>query len=138
MGKTRTVAAFACTLAFGLTLAGCAAGPHQIIDQTDKCTSCHSEEKTTYDNVQPSKAEQVASTVTVKTTGNAVWVCEPVYTKEDGSYFVPRSVSNVSVSDGSATVELQPGTWVLAIDNGDTATSKLVTVSDGGADSIDL
>lgn len=138
MGKTRTVAAFACTLALGLTLAGCAASPHQIIDQDDKCTECHSEEKTTYDDAQPANAEQVASTVSVSTSGDTVWVCEPVFTEEDGSYYVPRAVKNVPVNDGTATVELEAGTWVLALDEGDTATSKLVTVADGGADSIDL
>ena len=138
MGKIRTVVAFACALAFGLALAGCSAGAHQIIDANDSCTSCHSDEKQTYDVASPANAEQVASTLTVNADADKVYVCEPVFTKEDGSHFVPRAVTSVPTSGGSATVQLDPGTWVIALDEGDTATSKLVTVADGGAESIDL
>lgn len=51
---------------------------------------------------------------------------------------MPRVVRTVPVSDGSATVELEAGTWALSLDQGDTATSKLVTVAEGGAEHIDL
>lgn len=128
----------AALLALSALLVGCAAGPHQVIDVTEECSSCHSDDKPTYEEVVPEGAEQVAPTVAVGTSADTVSVCEPIFTEEDGSYFVPRVVRTVPVSDGSATVELEAGTWALSLDQGDTATSKLVTVAEGGAEHIDL
>lgn len=138
MKAIRPIAASACVLAFSLSLTACSASAHQVINQGEACTGCHSEQKNTFEGASPSGTEAVAATVTVDTSADAIVVCAPIFTEEDGSYFVPESVRTVEASGGSATVELEPGTWVLAIDEGGTATSRLVTVQDGGADRISL
>lgn len=138
MSKIRFVAVGLCTGALALSLAGCAAGPHQIIESEGQCVDCHSDSHEIYDVDASSKATAVASTVDVTADADEVVVCKPLFTSEDGSYFVPLSQRTFSVEGGVAKVELEPGTWVLAIDKGETAVSKLVTVSDDGAASIEL
>lgn len=142
MGKTRTAltALFAIVLAalFACALSGCSGGGHQIVDSANACVECHSDDKATFEDATPQGAEQVSSALSVSTSADAVAVCKPLYTAEDGSSYVPVLVKSVQASDGTASLQLDEGTWVIAIDNGDSATTKLVTVADGGADSIEL
>ena len=138
MGKTRIALTILCALMSTCALAGCSGGGHQIVDSADSCIECHSDEKATYDVASPAGAEQVSATLSVSTSADAVSVCEPLYTAEDGSSYVPVLVKSVQATDGSASLQLDEGTWVIAIDNGDSAVAKLVTVADGGASSLEL
>lgn len=138
MGKTRIALTVLFAIVPACALAGCAGGDHQIVDSADSCIECHSDDKAVYDVASPSDAEQVASALTVSTSADAVAVCEPLYTAEDGSSYVPVLVKSVQASNGSTSLELEAGTWVIAVDNGDSAVTKLVTVADGGADAIEL
>ena len=72
----------------------------------------------------PLNVEESGSRVTVETDAETIAICRPVLTTEDGSSFVPEKVSEVSVVDGQATVELEDGLWALCVDEGDTARAK--------------
>ncbi len=138
MGKTRIALTVLFATVSACALAGCSGGDHQIVDSADSCIECHSDDKAVYDVASPTGAEQVSSALTVSTSADAVAICEPLYTAEDGSTYVPVLVKSVQASGGSASLELEEGTWVIAVDNGDSSVTKLVTVADGGADAIEL
>lgn len=126
-------------------LAGCSSGAggatsqHQIISSTQECIMCH-EEKDTYDLTADdlSSAVTCGTTVTVSTDESSVVVCEPIFTKESGSQYTPQKDTSVSVSDGTATVELDEGIWALCIDEGDASTCVLVVVDASVDDVVEI
>lgn len=138
VSKIRFAAFGLCTGALALSLSGCAAGAHQIVESEGECVSCHSDSHEFYDVDASSKATSVSASVEVTADAEEIAVCKPLFTSEDGSYYVPLMQRTFSVEGGIAKVELEPGTWVLAIDKGESAVSKLVTVSGDGATSIEL
>ena len=119
-------AAFA--LAMALALVGCGSGQHEVIDQGQDCSSCHSGSKQVYDDATPSSAVQSNGSVSVRTSAEQVLVCKPIFVTQDGSKFVPEQVSSVKVVDGSAQVLLSEGSWALCT-NGKDVKAQLVTVS---------
>lgn len=121
-------ASAACALAMALALVGCGSGQHEVIDQGQDCSSCHSGSKQVYDDATPSSAVQSNGSVSVRTSADQVLVCKPIFVTQDGSKFVPEQVSSVKVVDGSAQVQLSEGTWALCT-NGKDVKAQLVTVS---------
>ena len=67
--------AFALAAAFGL--AGCGSGQHEVIDQGQECSSCHSGGKQVFDDAAPASAVQSNGTVSVKTSAEQVWSASP-------------------------------------------------------------
>lgn len=130
-------AAAACALALAgaSALVGCSAGQHQVIDPNEPCSSCHSEEKDTYEwGVDvPASVVESGPRVTVRADARAVSVCTPTFTSENGSSYVPVQVTTATLSGGEAVVELEDGLWALCVDEGDTARAQLVHV-DSDAD----
>ena len=134
----RAFASFGMLLAFSslpFALAGCSPAQHQVIESGEECRGCHSEEKPTYEwsAEKLSNVAESGSRVTVETDAASIAVCRPVLTAEDGSSFVPERVSEASVVDGQADVELEDGLWALCVDEGDTARAKLVHVDSSSA-----
>ena len=119
-------AAFALAMAFALV--GCGSGQHEVIDQGQDCSSCHSGSKQVYDGVAPSSAVQSDGSVSVRTSAEQVLVCNPIFVSQDGSKFVPEQASSVKVIDGSAQLQLSEGTWALCT-TGKDVKAQLVTVS---------
>ena len=115
-------AAFALAMAF--TLVGCGSGQHEVIDQGQECSSCHSGEK----QATPSSAVESNGSVSVRTSAEQVLVCKPIFVSQDGSKFVPEQVSSAKVADGSAQLQLSEGTWAICV-NGQSVKAQLVTVS---------
>lgn len=128
-------AVFALAMAF--TLVGCGSGQHEVIDQGQDCSSCHSSGKQVYDNVTPSSAVQSNGSVSVRTSAEQVLVCKPIFVSQDGSKFVPEQVSSAKVVDGSAQLQLSEGTWALCT-NGNDVKAQLVTVSPDASGSADV
>lgn len=125
-------------LAAGLfSLAGCAAGQHQVIDAGEACSSCHSDEKATYEwgTDVPSSTVESGASVTVRTDAPSVAVCRPVFTAQDGSGFVPEKLTDATVRDGEAVVSLEDGLWALCVDEGDAARARLVHVDSANSES---
>lgn len=118
-------------------LSGCSAGQHEIIDQGKSCTSCHSDQKQTYDAAAPSSAAQSNGEVTVKTSASQVLVCKPHFISEDGSKFVPEQVSAQAVTDGKAAIKLEEGTWAVCTNEG-SVKAKLVTVTGSASGAADV
>ena len=119
-------------------LAACSSGSHELISANETCISCHGENRSVYE-VEVSNAEAVASTLTVNTSEDSVYVCTPLFPNEgDDSYYVCRISSTYTVSDGSVTIELGEGTWALAVGDEQSPTTMLVTVSADGVDSVTL
>ena len=60
MGIRKAVisAGAAFSLAMAFTLVGCGSGQHEVIDQGQECSSCHSGEKQVYDVAAPLSAVQ--------------------------------------------------------------------------------
>ena len=128
-------AVFALAMAF--TLVGCGSGQHEVIDQGQDCSSCHSSGKQVYDDVAPSSAVQSNGSVSVRTSAEQVLVCKPIFVSQDGSKFVPEQVSSAKVVDGSAQLQLSEGTWALCT-NGKDVKAQLVTVSPDASGSADV
>lgn len=128
-------AAFALAMAFALV--GCGSGQHEVIDQGQDCSSCHSGSKQVYDGVVPSSAVQSDGSVSVRTSAEQVLVCNPIFVSQDGSKFVPEQASSVKVIDGSAQLQLSEGTWALCT-NGKDIKAQLVTVSPDASGSADV
>ncbi len=128
-------AAFALAMAFALV--GCGSGQHEVIDQGQDCSSCHSGSKQVYDGVAPSSAVQSDGSVSVRTSAEQVLVCNPIFVSQDGSKFVPEQASSVKVIDGSAQLQLSEGTWALCT-NGKDIKAQLVTVSPDASGSADV
>ncbi|MCD8199407.1 MAG: hypothetical protein LUD25_00335 [Coriobacteriaceae bacterium] len=123
--------AIVASLALLLSLAGCG-NDHQVIPQGKSCLSCHSEDKETYDITEaPESAIETGTTLTVQTNADSIVVCTPIFTSEDGSTYTPVQYSTSTVTDGEVTLELDEGMWAIAIDKGDSSTSKLVNVVPG-------
>ena len=136
--KIKMVVLLLCIVAAGTALMGCSSSTHEVIESSETCMSCHGEEKTTYD-IEPENTQAVASTVTVSTSATTVYVCEPLFAYEDDdSFYVPRMVSSVSVTDGSATIQLEEGTWALVAGQDTSASRVLVHVSSDGVQEIEL
>lgn len=128
-------AAFALAMAFALV--GCGSGQHEVIDQGQDCSSCHSGSKQVYDDVAPSSAVQSNGSVLVRTSAEQVLVCKPIFVSQDGSKFVPEQASSVKVVDGSAQLQLSEGTWALCT-NGKDVKAQLVTVSPDASGPADV
>ena len=128
-------AAFALAMAFALV--GCGSGQHEVIDQGQDCSSCHSSGKQVYDDVAPSSAVQSNGSVSVRISAEQVLVCKPIFVSQDGSKFVPEQVSSAKVVDGSAQLQLSEGTWALCT-NGKDVKAQLVTVSPDASGSADV
>ena len=135
--KVAVSASAAIALAMAFTLVGCGSGQHEVIDQGQDCTSCHSGSKQVYDNVTPSSAVQSNGSVSVRTSAEQVLVCKPIFVSQDGSKFVPEQVSSMKVVDGSAQLQLSEGTWALCT-NGKDVKAQLVTVSLDASGSADV
>ena len=118
----------ACTLAMAMALVGCGSGQHEVIDQGQDCSSCHSASKQVFDDVTPSSVVESNGSASVRTSAEQVLVCKPIFITQDGSKFVPEQVSSVKVVDGSAQVQLSEGTWALCT-TGKDVKAQLVTVS---------
>ena len=126
--KVVVSASAACALAMALALVGCGSGQHEVIDQGQDCSSCHSGSKQVYEDATPSSAVGSNGSVSVRTSAEQVLVCKPIFVTQDGSKFVPEQVSSVKVVDGSAQVQLSEGTWALCA-TGKDVKAQLVTVS---------
>ena len=126
--KVVVSASAACALAMALALVGCGSGQHEVIDQGQDCSSCHSGSKQVYEDATPSSAVGSNGSVSVRTSAEQVLVCKPIFITQDGSKFVPEQVSSVKVVDGSAQVQLSEGTWALST-TGKDVKAQLVTVS---------
>lgn len=135
--KVAVSASAAIALAMAFTLVGCGSGQHEVIDQGQDCSSCHSGSKQVYDNVTPSSAVQSNGSVSVRTSAEQVLVCKPIFVSQDGSKFVPEQVSSMKVVDGSAQLQLSEGTWALCT-NGKDVKAQLVTVSLDASGSADV
>lgn len=112
-------------------LAGCAPGQHQVIDASEACVSCHSDDKAvcSWGADVPAGTIESGPAVTVKTDASSVLVCMPAFTFEDGSAFVPVRDRAVSVREGEAAVQLEDGSWALCTDRGGSVRAQLVHVS---------
>ena len=139
MVRTKVLAcACAAVLTVGAcALAGCGSKQHEVIDQGQTCTSCHSDAKQTYDVAAPADAAQSTGEVNVKTNASQVIICKPTFISEDGSKFVPEQVTAQSVANGQATVKLSEGTWAVCTNDG-TVKAKLVTVTSQAAGAADV
>lgn len=124
----RGVSAVLLTLFCSAALVGCGGhNTHQLVGDSSECGTCHSDEKVIYEGVLvPSSAVDVGTTVEVKTKHNAVYVSIPLFTSGNGSTFVPLIYQRIPAENGIATITLEPGTWVLSVDDGETAESILV------------
>ena len=135
--KAAVSASAAIALAMAFALVGCGSGQHEVIDQGQDCSSCHSSGKQVYDDVAPSSAVQLNGSVSVRTSAEQVLVCKPIFVSQDGSKFVPEQVSSAKVVDGSAQLQLSEGTWALCT-NGKDVKAQLVTVSPDASGSADV
>ena len=135
--KVAVSASAAFVLAMAFALVGCGSGQHEVIDQGQDCSSCHSGSKQVYDDVAPSSAVQSNGSVSVRTSAEQVLVCNPIFVSQDGSKFVPEQASSVKVVDGSAQLQLSEGTWALCT-NGKDAKAQLVTVSPDASEPADV
>lgn len=136
--KASASLAVVAALVSGTCLVGCSSA-HEVIESGKSCTSCHSDEKQTYDVSSPSGALSSNGTLTVKTSSSSVLICKPTFISSDGTRFVPEKFSSVSVSGGSAEVTLDEGTWVLCTADGVTVQkSKVVVVSSAGDASAEV
>ena len=116
-----------------LALAGCSPAAHEVVDASQDCSSCHSEEKAVYD--APSQgfpgAQTVGASATVNASALSVVVCEPRFTSEEGSSFVPVRVAECKTAGGVANIEFpSDGPWVLCPD-GDSSKAVLVVSEEG-------
>ena len=127
--KVAVAASMAFALATTFGLVGCGSGQHEVIDQGQDCSSCHSGGKQVFDEAAPASAVQSSGTVSVKTSAEQVLVCKPIFVSEDGSKFVPEQMSSVKATDGSAQVQLSEGTWALCTQGQGSVKAQLVTVS---------
>ncbi len=114
----------------GATLAGCSVTTHQIVSSTDSCASCHSEVPATYDvaDSEVSVTQTCGTTITVETSQSEVIACKPLYVSESGKDYVPLRKQTARVDDGKATLELEEGLWLIAIDKGDSSKSVFIYV----------
>ena len=135
--KAAVSASAAIALAMAFALVGCGSGQHEVIDQGQDCSSCHSSGKQVYDDVVPSSAVQSNGSVSVRTSAEQVLVCKPIFVSQDGSKFVPEQASSVKVVDGSAQLQLSEGTWALCT-NGKDVKAQLVMVSPDASGSADV
>ena len=135
--KAAVSASAAIALAMAFALVGCGSGQHEVIDQGQDCSSCHSSGKQVYDDVAPSSAVQSNGSVSVRISAEQVLVCKPIFVSQDGSKFVPEQVSSAKVVDGSAQLQLSEGTWALCT-NGKDIKAQLVTVSPDASGSADV
>ena len=126
--KVVVSASAACALAMALALVGCGSGQHEVIDQGQDCSSCHSGSKQVYEDGTPSSAVEFERLRVGSNLCQQVLVCKPIFVTQDGSKFVPEQVSSVKVVDGSAQVQLSEGTWALCA-TGKDVKAQLVTVS---------
>ncbi len=137
---SRAVVASACAAALtlgALGLVGCS-GAHQVIGAGQACSSCHSDTKATYEVSSPKDAVTCSGTVNVKTSASSVVVCVPTFISEDGSRFVPEQRRTVNVSNGTATLDLEQGTWAIVVADGDNVKASKVVVVDASASSADV
>ncbi|WP_080797322.1 hypothetical protein [Arabiibacter massiliensis] len=136
------VLAAACSIVVGaLLLAGCSsAAQHQVVGAGEECSSCHSEEKAVYERGAdvPSGAVESGIRVAVSSDADAVSVCVPRFTAEDGSRYVPVEASRMALDAGSATLELEEGLWAICVDDGDSARAQLVRVDPSRSDSAEI
>ena len=128
--------AFALAAAFGL--AGCGSGQHEVIDQGQECSSCHSGGKQVFDDAAPRLPSKSNGTVSVKTSAEQVLVCKPIFVSEDGSKFVPEQVSSVKAEDGSAQVHLFPKAPGRFAQVQGSVKAQLVTVSSENTGAADV
>lgn len=135
--KVAVSASAAIALAMAFALVGCGSGQHEVIDQGQDCSSCHSGSKQVYDDVAPSSAVQSNGSVSVRTSAEQVLICKPIFVSQDGSKFVPEQASSVKVVDGLAQLQLSEGTWALCT-NGKDVKAQLVTVSPDASGSADV
>ena len=135
--KAAVSASAAIALAMAFALVGCGSGQHEVIDQGQDCSICHSSGKQVYDDVAPSSAVQSNGSVSVRISAEQVLVCKPIFVSQDGSKFVPEQVSSAKVVDGSAQLQLSEGTWALCT-NGKDVKAQLVTVSPDASGSADV
>ena len=135
--KAAVSASAAIALAMAFALVGCGSGQHEVIDQGQDCSSCHSSGKQVYNDVAPSSAVQSNGSVSVRISAEQVLVCKPIFVSQDGSKFVPEQVSSAKVVDGSAQLQLSEGTWALCT-NGKDVKAQLVTVSPDASGSADV
>ena len=135
--KAAVSASAAIALAMAFALVGCGSGQHEVIDQGQDCSSCHSSGKQVYDDVAPSSAVQSNGSVSVRISAEQVLVCKPIFVSQDGSKFVPEQASSAKVVDGSAQLQLSEGTWALCT-NGKDVKAQLVTVSPDASGSADV
>jgi uncharacterized membrane protein len=121
-----------------IALCGCSGG-HQIIDSVNECSSCHSDKNAVDNTTVTADATQSNGNITVSAKGeNRVYVCTPAFTDEQGSYYVPVKSKVVTLTDGSANIELDEGYWVIAKDNGGSSDNVLVEVSPEYADGVEI
>lgn len=141
VSAARIVRALAVVCALGagaLLLPGCSgAAQHQVIGAGEECSSCHSEEKALYERgaEAPAGATESGPIVAVSADADAVVVCVPRFTSEDGSRYVPVESSRAALEGGSAMLELEAGLWAICVDEGDTARARLVHVDPTRSDS---
>lgn len=136
----RKVAVSTCAvvaLAMALALVGCGSGQHEVIEQAQECSSCHSGDKQVYDVAAPASAVQSNGSVSVKTSAEQVLVCKPIFVSQDGSKYVPEQVLSTKVVDGSAQLQLSEGTWAICA-NGQSVKAQLVTVSPEASEPADV
>lgn len=117
-------------LAGALALAGCSSAgtvTHQIISSENVCINCHSGDRQAYADATPANVQTCNGTVEVSTDASAVYVCRPLCGTEDGSFCIPLQGTQVSVKDGTATIQLEEGTWIVCIDTGGASSGVLVT-----------
>ena len=136
----RKVAVSTCAvvaLAMALALVGCGSGQHEVIEQGQECSSCHSGDKQVYDVAAPASAVQSNGSVSVKTSAEQVLVCKPIFVSQDGSKYVPEQVLSTKVVDGSAQLQLSEGTWAICA-NGQSVKAQLVTVSPEASEPADV
>ncbi len=134
----RPIAFKTCSIAlatlFAIAATGCGARAHETIDSGKACESCHSE-KQTYDVSEPKDAITCGNTITVETDAESVAVCAPIFTSEDGSAYVPELRSQAKVENGTASIELDEGTYAICLINGSKVEkSQIVTVKEGASE----
>ena len=95
------------------------------------CSSCHSDEKTTYEVAAPKNITEAGGKVIVRTSADKLVVCEVKFTSEDGSRYVPVNHSTANVENGEAVIAPGEGIWAICIDEGDSSKSVLVRTEGG-------
>jgi len=113
---------------------------HQVIPNKEDCVKCHSEAKPIVDVSNPAGALiSNDGVINVTVSGNEGFsVCQVIFTKDDGSHFVPYSPMHRTAKAGETVqVKLDQGTWAICAGKDETPTSQIIVVDPSATSNFD-